>query len=126
MTSANKNCPPTDSRSVEEAQASVTPSTDRRALCGAETHSISIDPDVQPPPNPSSFARLATSHSVTLPPLAVSPTEAAVMARCSRGFLYKPMRTGELRSFKMGRSRKILYGDLVDWVNSLADRGVER
>lgn len=55
-------------------------------------------------------------------PLAVSPNEAATIARCSRGFLYKPIRTGELRSFKMGRSRKIMYEDLVSWVNSLADR----
>ncbi len=68
--------------------------------------------------------RLSQADSAALLPLAVSPSEAALMARCSRGFLYKPIRSGELRSFKMGRSRKILYGDLVEWVNALADRGL--
>ena len=103
MTTVDKSSPPKRS-SVGKAQAArpVVPPTDRRVLYGAETPRISIDPEVGLPTNTSSLARLSTSHAAVLPPLAISPTEAAVMARCSRGFLYKPMRTDELRSFKMG------------------------
>lgn len=100
------------------------PSTERQIVRPGALPAPPVNRENEHLSDSKSSKRLPQASSAALLPLAVSPTEAALMARCSRGFLYKPIRSGELRSFKMGRSRKILYGDLVEWVNALADRGL--
>jgi excisionase family DNA binding protein len=45
--------------------------------------------------------------------LAYSPDEIAELTGCSRQHIYNLMSRGELRSVKLGRSRRILHDDLV-------------
>ncbi len=125
MEPLNANAPLTPgSRSAPQGNRSSRPSMERQILSSDAAVALPVDQGYKLVSYSKPSARLPMTDSAGLLPLAVSPSEAALMARCSRGFLYKPMRTGELRSFKMGRSRKILYGDLVEWVNGLADRGL--
>jgi len=45
-----------------------------------------------------------------------SPAEAAIYLRCSRDLIYDLCASGELRSFKLGRSRKISADALAEFV----------
>ncbi len=48
-----------------------------------------------------------------------------VMARlkCSRDTAYKLMREGKLRSFNLGRRRRVREGDFLAFVEALAGKG---
>lgn len=53
--------------------------------------------------------------------IAVSPAKAAEMLDISRPFLYRYLDSGELPSFHMGRSRKILVKDLERFAEHMAE-----
>lgn len=46
-----------------------------------------------------------------------TPAEAAAYLRCSRDLVYELCASGALRSFKLGRSRKISADALAEFVN---------
>lgn len=49
-------------------------------------------------------------------PLAVSPGEAALLVGLGRTRLYEELRSGSLRSFKLGRRRMISVAALEEWL----------
>lgn len=51
--------------------------------------------------------------------LLLTPEEAATRLALSRTMIYELIRTGELRSCKVGRARRIPAGALDDFVNRL-------
>ena len=53
-------------------------------------------------------------------PLAVSPREACRLAGIGMSRLYQLLRSGELKSFRDGRSRRITMKSIHDRVNRLA------
>ena len=53
--------------------------------------------------------------------IAVSPAKAAEMLDVSRPFIYRYLTSGELPSFHMGRSRKILVKDLAHFAEHMAE-----
>lgn len=57
------------------------------------------------------------------PPIAVSPEKAAALTGIGRTRIFDMMRSGELPSFKCGRTRHIRYSDLVEFVNRMAAEG---
>ena len=48
--------------------------------------------------------------------ISMSVETAAAENELSEGTIYKAIRDGELRSMKIGRSRRILREDLIAWV----------
>jgi len=59
----------------------------------------------------------------SLPPLLLTPDEAAVVLRVGKSKVYDLMRSGALRSVKLGGSRRISATALADFVATL-DEGV--
>ena len=55
-----------------------------------------------------------------LGPLVVKPREARLMLSCSHKKLYQLLASGELQSFRMGSSRKVV----VDSIRQLIARGI--
>lgn len=53
-------------------------------------------------------------------PIAVSPEKAAALTGIGRTRIFDMMRSGELPSFKCGRTRHIRYSDLRAFVDRLA------
>ena len=52
--------------------------------------------------------------------LLVSPEEAATALGIGRTLLYELLATGELRSVKIGRARRVRWSDLETYVEQLA------
>lgn len=55
----------------------------------------------------------------------LSVEEAARQCGVSRAHLYKPVMRGELPSVRIGRSRRVLISDLVEWISRLKEEQVE-
>jgi excisionase family DNA binding protein len=62
-----------------------------------------------------------TSDSVTQFRVLLTPEEAAQRLALSRTTIYELIRTGELRSVKVGRARRIPVAALGEFVNGLFD-----
>jgi excisionase family DNA binding protein len=58
-----------------------------------------------------------TSSSPTLTPMLLTPEQAAHVLGIGRTSVYELLRKGELVSVKLGRSRRIPYRFLVDFVD---------
>lgn len=57
-----------------------------------------------------------------LPPIAVSPDEAARLAGVGRTTLYAALATGDLKSLKIGTRRLIKVTAIHDWLLTKEDR----
>lgn len=51
------------------------------------------------------------------------PEEAAEIAGCGRSYIYLKMQSGELKSVKIGRLRRIPQEALREWLDGLAQQG---
>lgn len=58
-------------------------------------------------------------------PLAMTVEEAARRCNLSRATLYQRVLSGELRSAKIGRSRRILLTDLEAWIADQRENAIE-
>ncbi len=56
-------------------------------------------------------------------PLLLTIEESADRLRIKRSKMYELVATGEIKSLKIGRLRRILVRDLVAFVNRLAEQG---
>lgn len=59
----------------------------------------------------------------SIAPLAVSPEEAGRLIGMGRTRVFEAMRTGDLPSFKIGRTRRIRMDDLRQFVDKLMQQG---
>ena len=64
-----------------------------------------------------------TAHP--LPPIAVSPNEAARLAGVGRTTLYAALAKGDLKSLKIGTRRLIKVTAIHDWLHTKEDRDGE-
>jgi excisionase family DNA binding protein len=68
-------------------------------------------------------ALLQLMKSGTLPTLLLTTDEAAEQLRVGRDRVFELMRTGQLKSVKIGGSRRIRAADLEEYVASLPTEG---
>lgn len=61
-----------------------------------------------------------TQNSLPAASLLVTPEEAAKVLRIGRSKIYELIASGALKSVRIGRSRRIRWGDLQAFVDSLA------
>jgi excisionase family DNA binding protein len=66
--------------------------------------------------------RFESSKDASMPPLLLTPLEAARLLGISRSTVYALMQTGEIDWVTIGASRRIPHGDLVDYVERLRRR----
>jgi excisionase family DNA binding protein len=59
-------------------------------------------------------------------PISVSPEQAAELTGIGRTRIFDLMKSGDLPSFKCGRTRHIRYKDLSDFVDSLMEKDKAR
>jgi excisionase family DNA binding protein len=67
----------------------------------------------------SGFAGFEISKDASMPPLLLTPLEAARLLGISRSKVYALMKTGEIDWVTIGACRRIPHGDLVDYVERL-------
>jgi len=60
-----------------------------------------------------------------VPPLLLTPEQAAATLGVGRTYLYALIRDQRLRSITIGRSRRIPYACLVDFIDTLTQRADE-
>jgi excisionase family DNA binding protein len=58
------------------------------------------------------MSQLRSEQSARVLKLAVSPSEAADLLEVSRNTIYRLMERGEIRSFHIGRARRILVSEI--------------
>jgi excisionase family DNA binding protein len=67
-------------------------------------------------------ARFESLEDASMPPLLLTPLEAARLLGISRSKVYALMKTGEIAWVTIGACRRIPHGDLVDYVERLRRR----
>jgi excisionase family DNA binding protein len=70
-------------------------------------------------------ARSESSEDASMPPLLLTPLEAARLLGISRSKVYALMQTGEIDWVTIGACRRIPHGDLVDYVKRLPRRRLQ-
>ncbi|TAK70476.1 MAG: DNA-binding protein [Actinomycetota bacterium] len=60
-----------------------------------------------------------------MPPILLTPEQAARVLGLGRTTVYALMRDGELRSVRLGRSRRIPYASLVEFVERITTLAID-